>query len=122
MGHIDTCLDSLRRLIRAGDMNGLQMAEKAIEEYRAAVRADPNLPESRLRLAEDLRGSGQLAASADQYEAAVKLDPTIVEAWIGGAHALIDLKRKDQAIDWLARARRLYPARPELAQMQAGLK
>ena len=37
MGHIDTCLDSLRRLIRAGDMNGLQMAEKAIEKYWAAT-------------------------------------------------------------------------------------
>jgi tetratricopeptide (TPR) repeat protein len=99
-----------------------QQRGKAIEEYQAAVRADPNLPESRLRLADDLRASGQLGASVDQYEAAVKLDPAIVEAWIGGAHALIDLKRKDQASDWLARARRLYPARPELAQMQAGLK
>jgi tetratricopeptide (TPR) repeat protein len=99
-----------------------QQRGKALEEYQAAVRADPNLPESRLRLADDLRASGQLAASVDQYKAAVKLDPTIVEAWIGGADALIDLKRKDQASDWLARARRLYPARPELAQMQAGLK
>lgn len=99
-----------------------QQRGKAIDEYQAAVRADPNLPESRLRLAEDLRASGQLAAAVDQYDAAVRLDPTIVEAWIGGAHALIDLKRTDQARDWLARARRLYPSRPELAQLQAGLK
>jgi len=99
-----------------------QQPAKAIAEYQAAVRADPNLPESRLRLADDLRASGQLGMSVDQYEAAVKLDPTLVEAWIGGAHALIDLKRKDQASDWLTRARRLYPARPELAQMQARLK
>jgi tetratricopeptide (TPR) repeat protein len=99
-----------------------QQRGKAIEEYQAAVRADPNLPESRLRLAEDLRASGQLSTSVEQYEAAVRLDPTIVEAWIGGANALIDLKRKDQASDWLARARRLYPARPELAQLQATLK
>ena len=99
-----------------------QQRGRAIEEYQAAVRADPNLPESRLRLADDLRASGQLGASVDQYEAAVRLDPTIVEAWIGGARALIDLKRNDQAAEWLTRARRLYPARPELAQMQAGLK
>lgn len=99
-----------------------QQRGKAIEEYQAAVRADSNLPEARLRLAEDLRASGQLAASVEQYDAVVKLDPTIVEAWIGGAHALIDLKRTDQARDWLTRARRLYPARPELAQMEAGLK
>jgi hypothetical protein len=37
MGHIDTCLDNLRRLIRAGDMNGLQMVKKAIEEYWAGT-------------------------------------------------------------------------------------
>lgn len=99
-----------------------QQRGKAIEEYQSAVRADPTLPESRLRLAEDLRESGQLGASVDQYEAAVKRDPTIVDAWIGGARALIDLKRTDQARDWLARASRLYPARPEFKQMQASLK
>jgi tetratricopeptide (TPR) repeat protein len=92
--------------------------EKAIAEYQAAVRADPNLPESRLRLAEDLRASGQLAASVEQYDAAVKLDPSLLDAWIGGAHALIDLKRTDRANDWLARAGKLFPNRPELAAVQ----
>ena len=37
MGHIDSCLDTLRRLITAGDMNGLPLAETAIEEYWAAT-------------------------------------------------------------------------------------
>jgi tetratricopeptide (TPR) repeat protein len=91
---------------------------RAIEEYHAAVRADPNLPESRLRLAEALRASGQLAASLEHYEAAVKLDPSLVDAWIGGAHALIELKRTEQASDWLNRASRLFPNRPELAEMR----
>lgn len=91
--------------------------QRAIEEYQAAVRADPNLPESRLRLAEDLRTSGQLAASVEHYEAAVKLDPSVVEAWIGGAHALIELKRTDNANDWLTRASRLFPSRSEFAEM-----
>jgi tetratricopeptide (TPR) repeat protein len=99
-----------------------QQRGKAIEEYQAAVRADPNLPESRLRLAEDLRTSGQLAASVEHYEAAVKLDPTLVEAWIGGAHALSDLKRIDKANDWLTRARRLFPNRSEFAESHAGSK
>ena len=37
MGHIDSCLDTLRRLITSGDMNGLPLAETAIEEYWAAT-------------------------------------------------------------------------------------
>jgi len=98
-----------------------QQRGKAIEEYQAAVRGDPTLPEARVRLAEDLRSSGQLAASVEQYEAAVKLDPSQVDAWIGGAHALVDVKRNDQARDWLARARTLFPNRAELAVLQASL-
>jgi hypothetical protein len=52
----------------------------------------------------------------------VKLDPRIAEAWIGGAQALIDLGRRDQAAEWLSRARRIHPGRPELAQLQARLQ
>ena len=37
MGHIDDCLDTLRRLIAAGDMNSLLLAETAIEVYWAAT-------------------------------------------------------------------------------------
>lgn len=37
MGHIDICLESLRHLIKVGDMNGIQMAEDAIEEYWVAT-------------------------------------------------------------------------------------
>jgi hypothetical protein len=37
MGRIDDCLNILRRLIVAGDTNGIQMAENAIEEYWAAT-------------------------------------------------------------------------------------
>jgi hypothetical protein len=37
MGHIDTCLGTLRLLIGAGDMNGIPLAEAAIEEYWAAT-------------------------------------------------------------------------------------
>jgi tetratricopeptide (TPR) repeat protein len=73
-------------------------------------------------LAEALRASGRLDAAVEHYEAAVKLDPTLVDAWIGGARALIDLKRTDQATDWLMRAKRLYPNRPEFSEMQSRLK
>ena len=33
MGHIDTCLGILRRLIAKGDLNGLPLAERAINKY-----------------------------------------------------------------------------------------
>jgi hypothetical protein len=33
MGHVDTCLGILRRLIAKGDANGIPLAERAIEEY-----------------------------------------------------------------------------------------
>jgi hypothetical protein len=37
MGHIDDCLDALRRLIAKGDPNGLPLAEEAIEQYWAVT-------------------------------------------------------------------------------------
>ena len=39
MGHIDTCLEILRRLIAEGDINGIPLAEAAIEEYWDATPA-----------------------------------------------------------------------------------
>jgi len=89
----------------------------AIEQFQAAVKSDPNMPDARLRLAEALRASGQLQASMVHYEAAVALDPGIAEAWIGGAQALIGLRRNEQAAEWLARAQRIHPNRPELEEL-----
>ncbi len=101
------------------DANGRTAA--AIERYQAAVRADPTLPDARLRLAADLQRIGQMDAAFDQYDAVTKLDPGVAEAWIGGGQCLLALGRKERARDWLARALRLHPARPELAQLQARL-
>jgi len=39
MGHVDTCLEILRRLIAAGDMNDIPLAEAAIKEYWGATPA-----------------------------------------------------------------------------------
>ena len=94
---------------------------EAIEEYSAAVKADPTLPEARLRLADALRTSGQLEASLAQYERVVELDPRLVEPWIGGARLLIGFARYDRARDWLFRARRVHPERKELAELEARL-
>lgn len=37
MGHIDSCLETLRRLITAGDLNGIPLGLTAIEEYWVAT-------------------------------------------------------------------------------------
>ena len=33
MPHLNTCLEILRRLIAKGDMNGIPLAERAVNEY-----------------------------------------------------------------------------------------
>ncbi|MGX9432024.1 MULTISPECIES: hypothetical protein [Bradyrhizobium] len=39
MGHIDACLAILRRLIAKGDVSGIPLAERAINEYWDATPA-----------------------------------------------------------------------------------
>lgn len=40
MGHMDTCVGILRRLIAKGDSNGIPFAERAINEYWDATLAE----------------------------------------------------------------------------------
>jgi hypothetical protein len=54
MGHIDTCLGILRRLIAKGDMNGIPLAERAINEYWDATSAQ--VRKSGLRFLQLTRG------------------------------------------------------------------
>ena len=65
MGHIDTCLDSLRRLIAAGDTNGILLAEKAIDEYLAATPVPAR--ESGLRYVQQIVVSIRDAARGDKH-------------------------------------------------------
>ena len=48
MPHLPTCLEILRRLIAKGDMNGIPLAEKAIDDYWDAT--PPHARKSGLRL------------------------------------------------------------------------
>lgn len=96
--------------------------DEAIAHYREAVRADPGMADARLRLADDLRATRQLDAAFAEYDAASRLDPAIVESWTGGAQTLIALGRKEQAQEWLTRALRLHPGRPELSALRSRLR
>ena len=93
--------------------------QEAGARFSAALKSDPNLLEARLGLAEALRVSGQPEASVLHYQRAIQLDPSNAEAWIGGAMALITLKRDQQARGWLARAERVLPGQPKLAELAA---
>jgi hypothetical protein len=48
MPHLPTCLEILRRLIAKGDMNGIPLAERAIDDYWDAT--PPHARKSGLRL------------------------------------------------------------------------
>jgi tetratricopeptide (TPR) repeat protein len=94
---------------------------EAIGEFSAALGRDPNYPEAHLGLAEALRVSGQPEAALPHYEQAIRLDPSIPESWMGGAMVLIHLRRLPQAREWLARAQRVHPDQPQLAELKAML-
>ena len=74
------------------------------------------MPEAHLRLADTLRSLGRLQPAFAEYEEAVKLNPGIPRG-VGRRcpQSLILLGRKQQAIDWIAQARRLHPDRREWA-------
>jgi tetratricopeptide (TPR) repeat protein len=93
----------------------------AIESYAAAVRNDPTMIDARLRLAEAQRASGQLQASLEQYQAAANASPATADAWIGGARALLGLRRQAEARLWLTQALRIHPDRRELIELQREL-
>jgi tetratricopeptide (TPR) repeat protein len=89
----------------------------AIQRFSAALTSDPSSVEVRLGLAEALRVSGQPDASLPHYQRAIQLDPAIPGGWVGGAMALISLRRYPQAREWLADGRRVHPDEPKLAEL-----
>ena len=93
--------------------------QEAIGRFSASLKSDPSSVEARLSLAEALRLSGRPEASLVEYKRAIQLDPAIAEAWVGGAMALITLRRDQQTRDWLAQARRVHPNQPKLAELAA---
>lgn len=91
--------------------------QEAIGRFSTSLKSDPNSVEARLSLAEALRMSGRHEASLVEYKRAIQLDPAIAEAWVGGAMALIALRRDQQTREWLAEARRVHPNQPKLAEL-----
>ncbi len=94
---------------------------EAVDRFQTALRHDPLLVDARVGLAESLRVTGRLDASIPHYERAVALDPRQAAAWLGGGLSLVGLGRIADARDWLTRAERVHPDRPEFAELLARL-
>lgn len=89
----------------------------ALAHFAAAAKHDPGRVDVHVGQAEMLRNTGQLAASLAHWRRVLELDQTDARAWIEGAKALVALERYEEAREWLAAARKVHPAQPELGSI-----
>ena len=81
MGHIDTCLGILRRLIAKGEINGIPLAERAINEYWDAAPAQAR--ESGLRFVQQDVIDQRDAVTGDHGDFADAVNPYIEKKLAG---------------------------------------
>jgi tetratricopeptide (TPR) repeat protein len=89
----------------------------ALRHFAAAAKYEPDRIDVHVGQAEMRRNLGELAASLPHWRRVRELDPKDQRAWIEGAKALVALKRYEEARDWIAAARQIYPAQPELQSL-----
>jgi tetratricopeptide (TPR) repeat protein len=73
--------------------------QKAMEEFRAESRVDPQSAVSALAMGEIYRYQHQLDNALAQYQLASRLDPELVEARIGLARVLLEKHQIDASIE-----------------------
>jgi Tfp pilus assembly protein PilF len=83
--------------------------KEAEQEYRAALREDPQNEKSILRLAEIDAQRGNTEQSYKEYTKAVELQPADADAKLGLAKTLIEMNQPDKALALLEDAVRLEP-------------
>ena len=83
--------------------------KEAEQEYRAALREDPQSEKSILRLAEIDAQRGNTEQSYKEYTKAVELQPADADAKLGLAKTLIEMNQPDKAQALLEGAVRLEP-------------
>lgn len=94
---------------------------EAIDHFRAAASRDPTSAQAELQWAEALRIAGAFGESLPHYEKAIALDPRITEAHLGRTMALAGLKRFQEARMRLTEAMKIFPGRPDFADLLARL-
>jgi Tfp pilus assembly protein PilF len=83
--------------------------KEAEQEYRAALREDPQNEKSILRLAEIDAQRGNTEQSYKEYTKAVELQPADADAKLGLAKTLIEMNQTEKALALLEDAVRLEP-------------
>jgi Tfp pilus assembly protein PilF len=83
--------------------------KEAEQEYRTALRENPQDEKSILRLAEIDAKKGNAQQSYDEYVKAVELQPADADAKLGLAKTLIAMNQADQALPLLESAVQLEP-------------
>jgi tetratricopeptide (TPR) repeat protein len=79
---------------------------------RQAIELDGSLPEAHLQLAWIELSNGNLASAESKFKQVIQLKPTEFEAHIGLAFALNRLKKSEEAIAEIRRAREVAPTTP----------
>ena len=78
--------------------------EEAVEEYREAIRINPDLIQTRLNLGADLANLGRLDEAAEQFQAVLQAHPDNGGA-LNGMGVICEQQHKpDEAIDYYSRA------------------
>lgn len=89
-------VSALTHYIQAGLFEALNELERAVSEYKAALRADYTSPQIHLRLAVALFKQNQLSAAADELKQAIKYyeketDPSVHASSLIEVHTLLAL-------------------------------
>jgi tetratricopeptide (TPR) repeat protein len=138
-GDVPGATDQFRQVIEAAPAGGIDesvakahyslglllassgRSDEAIEHLTRSVNFQPSYVEARLALADTLRYAGQPQPALAHYKEASAVNPRSVQAQLGYALALTDLRRYLDARAWLTEAVERQPDRPELAHMLARL-
>jgi Tfp pilus assembly protein PilF len=84
----------------------------AVQEYRAALQANPLDEKAECKLADIDAADGNTAKAFKEYSKAAELQPTDADAKLGLAKALIEMNQQDKAVPLLEQAVQLEPTNP----------
>jgi tetratricopeptide (TPR) repeat protein len=90
-----------------------QGKKEAIDEYRAAIAADPKQPGIRLALAESYVGASRLNEALEECKRELELNPTSSAAKARIGRIYVDFRQADEAIPYLEDALRKAPEDPD---------
>ncbi len=95
--------------------------DEAIEHYRRAVAADPELTAARLNLAAELLRRGDAAGALPHFEATLEREPLEEQALLGRGVCLGRTARYREAVEHLEQARARLPTSHRVAHALARL-